>query len=247
MALSPDTIRRCYPETAFGGYSRVDGTVAFYSRVNALLTPETRLLDIGCGRGAGKEDACNWRRSLQSFKGRVAHVTGIDPDPDAAGNPDLDDFRLIEQPDVWQVEDESIDLAVSDFVLEHVEHPDAFLAECHRVLAPGGHACFRTPNRFSYIALAASIIPNRFHTALTSRVQHGRRDEDVFPTFYRCNTKRSITRMMDKAGFDVTVVRHEAEPAYLHFSNIAYRLGVLAHRLMPPPLASTLLIYARRR
>ena len=233
MPLSNDTIRRCYPETEFGGYSRVDGTVAFYSRVNALLTPETRLLDIGYGRGAGKEDRCEWRRSLQCFKGRVAHVTGIDPDPDAAGNPDLDDFRLIEQPDVWQVEDGSIDLAVSDFVLEHVEHPDAFLAECHRVLAPGGHACFRTPNRF--------------HTALTSRVQHGRRDEDVFPTFYRCNSKRAITRRMNAAGFDVTVVRHEAEPAYLHFSNIAYRLGVLAHRLMPPPLASTLLIFARKR
>ena len=71
--------------------------------------------------------------------------------------------------------------------------------------------------------------------------------KDVFPTFYRCNTKRSVTRMMNKVGFDVTVVRHEAEPAYMHFSNIAYRMGAIAHRLMPPFLASTLLIYARKR
>ena len=112
-------------------------------------------------------------------------------------------------------------------------------------MKPGGYVCLRTPNKYFYISLIAALIPNRFHTALTSRVQHGRKDEDVFPTYYRCNTKRSVTRMMNKVGFDVTIVRHEAEPAYMHFSNLAYRLGVIAHRLMPPPLASTLLIYAR--
>ncbi len=247
MAFSNDTIRRCYPEVDFGGYSRVDGTVAFYSRINALLTPKTRLLDIGCGRGSGKHDSCEWRRSLQCFKGRVAHVTGIDPDPAAAANPDLDEFHLIEPERPWPLEDGSINLAVSDFVLEHLEHPDRFFSECHRILAPGGQVCLRTPNKYFYISLIASLIPNRFHAALTSRVQKEREDEDVFPTFYRCNTRRSIVRIMKKAGFDVTVVRHEAEPAYLHFSNLAYRIGALAHRLMPPPLASTLLIYARKR
>lgn len=248
MTVSNKTTLSCYPELAYGGYSRVDGIVAFYARVNSLLTPESTVLDIGCGRGAFMEDATSpWRNSLRVFKGRVGKVIGIDVDPEGECNPDMDEFRLLEDQHHWPVEDASIDLATSNCVLEHVEHPDTFFAECSRVMKPGGYVCLRTPNKYFYISIIAALVPNKFHTALTSRVQHGRKDEDVFPTFYRCNTKRSVTRMLNKAGFDVTVVRHEAEPAYMHFSNIAYRLGSLAHRLMPPPLTSTLLIYARKR
>ncbi|MDG1899126.1 MAG: methyltransferase domain-containing protein [Phycisphaerales bacterium] len=248
MTVSNKTTLRCYPEIAYGGYSRVDGMVAFYSRVNALLRSDSTVLDIGCGRGAFMdEESSPWRNSLRIFKGRCARVIGLDVDPDGAGNPDMDEFRLLEDQQHWPIEDASIDLATSNYVLEHVEDPEAFFAECSRVIKPGGHVCLCTPNKYFYVSILASLIPNRFHSALTSRVQHDRKDEDVFPTFYRCNTKRTVIRMMEKAGFDVTVVRHEAEPAYMHFSSIAYRLGAIAHRLMPPPLASTLLIYARKR
>lgn len=44
---------RFYPETTYGGFSYVDGTIAFFSRVNALLKPESVVVDFGCGRGAG--------------------------------------------------------------------------------------------------------------------------------------------------------------------------------------------------
>jgi len=248
MTVSNKTTLRCYPELSYGGYSRVDGNVAFYARVNSLLTPDSTVLDIGCGRASFMEDATSpWRNSLRVFKGRAGKVIGIDVDPEGESNPNMDEFRLLEDQHHWPIEDASIDLAMSDYVLEHVEHPDTFFSECSRVMKPGGCVCLCTPNKYFYISLIAALIPNRFHTYLTSRVQHGRKDEDVFPTYYRCNTKRSVTRMMNKVGFDVTVVHHEAEPAYMHFSNIAYRLAALAHRLMPPPLCSTLLIYARKR
>ena len=41
-----------YPESEFGGYTRVDGTVPFFTRVQALARPEMTVLDVGCGRGA---------------------------------------------------------------------------------------------------------------------------------------------------------------------------------------------------
>jgi hypothetical protein len=53
-----------YPEIGAGGFTRIDGTVAFYQRVNALLKKEAVLLDYGAGRGAWHmEDACEYRRS----------------------------------------------------------------------------------------------------------------------------------------------------------------------------------------
>lgn len=248
MSVKNSTMLRAYPEIGYGGYTRCDGTVAFFARVNALLAPDAHVLDIGCGRGACFDDESSpWRNSLRNFKERARQVTGIDVDEEGRSNPSLDAFHLIEDPGRWPIESDSIDLAVSNYVLEHVENPGTFFSECHRVLKPGAYVCLQTPNRYSYVSLIASVIPNRFHAGITSKVQDSRRSDDVFPTFYRCNTKRAVIRYMRKAGFEVTVLRHEAEPAYLRFSSLAYRLGVLAHRLMPPPLASTLLIYARKR
>lgn len=248
MAIDEKTLFKVYPEQTFGGYSRVDGTVAFFGRANALLTPQAHVLDIGCGRGSYRENVkAPWRNSLRNFKGRSAKVLGIDVDPNASSNPDLDEFRLIEQLDRWPVEDSSIDLAISDYVLEHVEHPQSFFSECGRVLKPGGHICMRTPNRFGYVALLSSMIPNRFHASVTAKVQDGRKEKDVFPTFYRCNSKRSLSRLLDEAGFDAAIVRHEGEPSYLSFSGLAYRIGAVVHRLLPPPLTSTLLIFGKKR
>lgn len=40
---------RFYPEARFGGFSDIDGTMAFYLRVNALLGCDSVVLDFGCG------------------------------------------------------------------------------------------------------------------------------------------------------------------------------------------------------
>lgn len=40
-----------YPESRFGGFTDVDGTVAFYTRVQSLVEAGSVVLDVGCGRG----------------------------------------------------------------------------------------------------------------------------------------------------------------------------------------------------
>jgi hypothetical protein len=46
-------LERFYPETRFAGFTHIDGTIAFYTRVNALLKRTDVVLDIGQGRLAG--------------------------------------------------------------------------------------------------------------------------------------------------------------------------------------------------
>ena len=58
-----------FPETAFGGFTRVDGAMAFYLRVDSLLSPDDVVLDVGCGRGAAAEDPVPSRRHLRVLKG----------------------------------------------------------------------------------------------------------------------------------------------------------------------------------
>lgn len=37
-----------YPESKFGEFTDIDGTIVFYTRVNALAQPSSVVLDLGC-------------------------------------------------------------------------------------------------------------------------------------------------------------------------------------------------------
>jgi SAM-dependent methyltransferase len=197
-------MERNYPETKYGGFSDIDGTIAFFSRVASLIDPSFVVLDLGCGRGEYREDSVPFRKNLRILKGRASKVIGIDVDPGAKDNPFIDEFGLI-QGDSWPVEGDSIDVVVCDNVLEHIENSDRFFAEIRRVLRNGGFLCLRTPNRWGYVAMAATFIPNKHHTRVTSYVQDGRQEEDVFPTVYRCNSIGKLRSTMRKSGFDCVV------------------------------------------
>jgi SAM-dependent methyltransferase len=239
-----NSMERFYPESRFGGYTDIDGTAVFFGRVNALLQPSFTVLDIGCGRGSYGEDLVPYRRNLRILKGKAARLIGIDVDPAAAENPYLDEFRLI-QGDTWPVEGDSVDLIVCDNVVEHVERPEAFFAEIRRVLKDGGLVCIRTPNRWNYVSLAATLIPNKYHSRVVGYVQKGRRAEDVFPTVYRCNTVRRLRSTLRQLGCDCVVYAYEAEPSYLSFSSAAYFLGTLHQRLAPGFLKPVLFAFGR--
>ncbi len=53
---------RFYPESRFGGYTDLDGTVLFRTRVNSLLHPDAVVVEIGCGRGQHAEDPIGLHR-----------------------------------------------------------------------------------------------------------------------------------------------------------------------------------------
>lgn len=239
-------LKSFYPEAEYGGFSRVDGTIAFFSRVDALLGEDLVVLDVGCGRGEYADDPVAFRRNLRILKGKCRKVIGIDVDPRASRNPCVDSFELIRS-DSWPIADQSIDICVCDHVVEHVENVRGFFSECGRVLRKGGFLCVRTPNAHSYVALASRLISNKHHAKVLSKVQEGRKSEDVFPTLYRCNTRGKLTQALAAAGFEKCVVySHEAEPSYLDFSGFFYRLGVIHQRLSPDWMKPVLFAFARK-
>jgi SAM-dependent methyltransferase len=221
-----------YPESRFGGFSNIDGTVVFYSRVNALIRSTSVIVDVGCGRGAYGEDPVLYRRQLRILRGKGQRVIGIDIDPNAGSNPFIDEFGLIED-NAWPVERETADLCLADNVLEHIPDVDRFFSECQRMLKPGGYICIRTPNLLSYFGLVSYLVPNRSHLPVLRRVKDQVVEQDIFPTVYRCNTIPSIRRMLKKNGFEHAVYGYEAEPSYLSFVHLAYSLGVLLQRFTP--------------
>lgn len=242
----PDPKAVLYPETSVGGFSRVDGTVAFYTRVNALLRPGMTVLDFGAGRGLYLDAQPSYARDLQHLRGKVARVVGVDVDPVVLSNPGLDEAHVVPAGTPLPLPDASVDLVVSDHVFEHVEDPDAVVAELERVVRPGGWICARTPNRHGYIALGARLVPNRLHARALSSLQPGRHERDVFPTRYRLNTPAQLRQHFPPDRFETVVYAHDPEPAYFGRSVVAWRVVDTASRLLPRRLGATLMVFVRK-
>jgi SAM-dependent methyltransferase len=228
--------RRAFEEVNVSGFSHIDQEVAFFSQVAALVRPKDVLLDFGAGRGEFLDnDPVIYRRWLQNFRGRVAHVDGCDLDPAVLANPTLDAARIIASGSPLPYEDGRFDVVVSRYVFEHIRDPEWAARELLRVTRPGGWICALTPNKWSYVALAARLIPNRLHARLLHRVQPHRKDEDVFPTAYKLNRPGAVRRYFGGAA-KVYCYSISAVPSY-HFGSLAvFRLQLLLHRLLPPAL-----------
>ena len=235
-----------YPERKFGGFTRTDGTIAFYTRVQALAGADAVMIDFGCGRGAYGEDPVAFRRDLRVFRGKVGRVIGMDTSHSGTENPFIDEFRCLEGPR-WPLENEHATLIVCDNVLEHLPVPRAFFSEAYRVLRPGGSLCIRTPNLLNYIALLSKLIPDRSHARVLAKAKPGLAGEDIFPTLYRCNTIPAVRRALAQQGFDAVVYGYEAEPSYLSFSKAAYALGVLHQKIAPGLLRAAIFAFGRKR
>lgn len=238
---------KMYPEHAAGGFSHRCCTVAFYSRVNALLEPSMTMLNLGAGRGANvAEDRSAYRRRLQSFKGKVSRVIGLDLDPVVAENPDLDEAHLIEIGKPYPIADASIDLIISDHVLEHVANPTEFAAEIDRVLKPGGWFCARTPTKWGYIGIGARAVPNVLHVRFLEWLQPGRKAEDVFPVMYRMNTLSALLAVFPANKWRHFTYGHNGDPGYHANSPILFRLAEVWCWLMPRSLSAKFHVFVQK-
>lgn len=238
---------RYYPEAAVGGFSRMDGEVEFYTRINALVDADSRVLDLGAGRGQwAVEPQPPLRRWLRHLQGRVAEVVGVDVDDAVLTNPAVDDARIVAPGAPLPFESGSFDVVIADYVLEHVDAGDAqgLADEVMRVLRPGGWFCARTPNKWGLIGIGARFVPNRWHTRVLSTLQPRRKVEDVFPTRYAMNTRRRLRALF--APHPTWVYPHEAVPTYFERSRVAWHLASWFGRLTPRSWSATWMVFVQR-
>jgi SAM-dependent methyltransferase len=238
-------IEQFYPEYHFGGFTHIDTTVEFYSRIAALLQNADKVLDFGAGRGSNiLLDSSPYRRQLKMLRGRCAQLEGCDVDPIVLSNPFLDSARVIEPLQPLPYEDNFFDLIVADWVFEHIQDPEPVVAELLRVVRPGGHICARTVNKWSYISIASRIARNSNHVRLLSRAQPQRLERDVFPTAYRMNSVSTLTRIF--APSSITVYRPPCEPSYYFGRTSLFFALKTLHGILLPQFRPTLLIFVEK-
>lgn len=240
--------QRYYPETSAGGFSRADGTIALFSRINALIEPDMTIVDFGAGRGRGAvDDPVAYRRGLRILKGKCRKVIGVDVDPVVKENPALDEAILIRADEPLPITDEAVDLIFSDMTFEHVTQPDSVAGELDRILKPGGWICARTPNRWGYIGMGTNLVPNRWHVAWLKWLQPHRKEVDVFPTAYRLNTRAALRRHFPTERYHHYTYGHFGEPGYFGRNRILWGLVLFLYRLMPEALAPMWLVLLQKK
>ncbi|MBN1555653.1 MAG: class I SAM-dependent methyltransferase [Phycisphaerae bacterium] len=203
MTWQEDYLRRYY-------HSREDfkdGTSEYWELIRSNVPPSSEVLELGCG-----PDNPTTRFLAETFQA----VDGLDIDEDGCKrNPSLREAYVYDGV-TWPTADDRYDAIVSDYVLEHVEHPDALVREIRRVLKPGGVFVFRTPCLWHYVSLISRLTPHSLHERLANRLRNlSDEAEEPYPTFYRMNSPRTLRGLFAREGFERRALRSiEKEPYY---------------------------------
>jgi 2-polyprenyl-3-methyl-5-hydroxy-6-metoxy-1,4-benzoquinol methylase len=162
-----------------------------------------RWLDVGCGH----QMLASWMAAQeQDLAARTRFLVGLDRELPALKKNPVIAFGVCGDVSGLPFVQESFDVITANMVVEHIENPASALQEVWRVLRPGGLFIFHTTNRHSVMMTLARMMPQFLKTWL-AYVLEGRDAEDVFRTYYRMNTPRSISQQAARGGFNVQEIR----------------------------------------
>ena len=204
----------------------------------ALPSAGADALDAGCGRVS----------ALAAFRSRVAHLAGADLHPPERPLPWLDSFvvaDLCRDEDAFP--DESFDVVLSSFTVEHFADPEAAMRNVRRWLRPGGWLVITTVSRAHPFVNAYLSLPAALRGRLQRLVKAGA--ADAHPLVGRCNRPSELRAALARSGYadiDIVTTDHLARawarrlPTYL----VGLAGDLVAHGV--PARRSTIVARARR-
>lgn len=186
-----------------------------------LVGAQTCLLDAGCGPGG----------LVKGYVGVAERVVGVDRYAAHFQEP-AEISTLVESDlDALPFPSASFDVLTCSWVLEHLRAPERVFGEVARVLRPGGHFLFITPNQHNYVVRLREMLPNALGRRAT-RAIYARNEDFINPTYYRANTERDIDRLLSAAGLRRERFEPIGDPTYLAFNEPLFRLALLAETLI---------------
>jgi SAM-dependent methyltransferase len=200
------------------------------------LAPGARVLDAGCGRTT----------RLATRRDRIAQLVGVDLDAVAgAENSALDHFAVGDLCGSLPFENACFDVVYANFVVEHLDHPEAAFREWRRVLAPDGALILLTSNQANPLLATARLVPQSVRAAI-KRAGAGVAQRDVIPTRYRANTPWRLRALLSRAGFvPMEIVYVATLHRYAEREAGLARLLRVLERCLPARLRSTIVAWYR--
>ena len=202
---------------------------AYFDKLDELLKPGDRWLDLGCGRRLSPSWMRQSRQRERRLITRADEVVGIDPDGSALADNTLAITKHKGLAQQVPEPDRSFDLITANMVFEHVDDPGAVLAESARLLKPGGVLLFHTPNIAYPVTRLAACVPIRLRHRLTAWLEK-RPTKDIYPTHYRLNRADTIHDAAYAAGLITDEIHRTADsPETVRLGPfVAFELGLIA-------------------
>lgn len=178
------------------------------------VSPSIVVLDAGCGHG---------NYIIDENRKDISWAVGVDVSEEAVtDNVCLDEIKISDLSKL-PFENNSFDIIISLWVLEHLIEPEAVFSEINRVLKPSGTFMFATPNKnFLPLALVQFLKLNKF----LSKLLFGRQEKDVFKTFYKANTVKDLKKLSENK-FDIETLKLNYDPSYTSFNNLTFKISTM--------------------
>ena len=164
---------------------------------------EMKWLDLGCGH----QLLPFWRgEEEERLVASCGMIVGMDYDLPSLKKHRTISLRVRGDINSLPFKDSYFDLVTANMVVEHLAAPANQFQEINRILKPGGSFLFHTPNAVGYPSIMTKLTPEALKHKLIYLLD-GRKEEDVFETHYKANTRNQITSLAGKTGFEVRKIR----------------------------------------
>ena len=174
----------------------------------------TAWLDLGCGH----QLLPPWRsESEKALMRTCATIVGVDPDFAALVKNRSIPYKCQASATALPFTNSGFDLVTANMVVEHLDEPATCLREIARITTRGGFFVLHTPNAWGYATALARMVPARIKRRLAWYLD-GRRAVDVYPTFYRANTRRALERLARTSSF--RIVEHHLVVSTAVFASV---------------------------
>lgn len=189
-------------------------TEVYANLVRLYLQPDSRALDLGCGRGG----------LVEQLDHPLTQMVGVDPDWHSLRQHRLALPRAAAYSDRLPFAPASFDVVFASWVLEHLARPLATLRAVRRVLRPQGVFVFVTPNGRHPLTLLNRGL-GRFSRLQGQIVSwfYDRAPDDTFPTFYRANSAAALAQLGQHSGLRLQTLHAIPDPTYLAFHPLLFR------------------------
>ena len=168
----------------------------YAAALSERLRTHGRWLDLGCGHDFLPTWMAPDARNVDTSRWQAI---GIDMDRSSIRRHHGLDGRVVGNIERLPFRENRFDLITANMVVEHVQAPGLLFREIARVLRPGGSVIIHTPNESGYTTRLTQLIPERM-LAPAAALLLGRAPEDVYPTFYRANSKPTLERFAGESG-----------------------------------------------
>jgi 2-polyprenyl-3-methyl-5-hydroxy-6-metoxy-1,4-benzoquinol methylase len=175
------------------GFGHLTPADWYEALLDAVVTPQTIWLDVGCGRNLSPGNTATARRLAD----RCSKLVGIDPSDNIDDNPFV--HERLKMPIEDHPPGRAYKLITLRMVAEHVEAPEAVARQLAGLLLPGGRIVIYTVGGYSPSVLVAASTPLSVHHVV-KRLLWRTEERDTFPTVYRMNTRAALRRLFCGEG-----------------------------------------------